>query len=406
MRTGFGILVSIFLLANLPTGAQAAKHAATKSTAETSDSESRPTSIRGVPVIYREPYAGMIAVDGATGKVLAEQNADTTVYPASVIKLMNLFVVMDYLKQGKIHLTDNVEINAEESHMGGSRVYLKEHETFTVEDLIYALMVQSANDAALTLATHVAGSQQAFVELMNQKAQALGMTHTHFYSCHGLPPTPPRKPSEVDVSTPRDLAMLARALVETHPEVLQYTSTMRRMFRPGPHQIDMINHNHRMLSACAGVDGLKTGYFDAAGYSSIVTAKRNDRRVFVVVAGSGRKQKDLGKGRDKAAAEIMNRAFSALPPLPPPPPSAPAPVTTNVAPVAAAAAQPETIPAASEMPVKKESSNWHTLALVLGVVVLGALAVAGYFSWRRRQNDSLVMDDDLNRPHRPFPPLK
>ena len=395
--------LALLWLALHPASVQAATkhHAKSAEDAE----ESAPASIRGVPVIYREPYAGMIAVDGATGKVLAEDHADATVYPASVIKLMNLFVVLDQIQQGKIHLADSVEINAEESHMGGSRVYLKEHETFSVEDLIYALMVQSANDAALTLGTHVAGSQQAFVELMNQKAQALGMTHTHFYSCHGLPPTPPRKPTEVDVSTPRDLSILARALVAAHPEVLQYTSTMRRTFRPGPHEIDMINHNHRLLSSCAGADGLKTGYFDAAGYSSIVTAKRNDRRVFVVVAGSGRKQKDLGKGRDKVAAEIMNRAFMALPPAPPPPPP-PAPVT-NVVPVAAAAKPEALAPAASEeVPVKKASSNGRMIVIVLGVVGLGALAVAGFFAWSRMRNDNLVIEDDLNRPRRPFPPLK
>ena len=389
--------MALLLAAGMPAGASAAtKHASDNA----APARSRPTTIRGVPVIYRTPYMGMVAIDGATGKALCEENADVTVYPASVIKLMNLFVVMDRLQQGTIHLTDNVEVNAEVSHMGGSRVYLKEHEVFTVEDLIYALMVQSANDCALALAIHVAGSQQAFVELMNQKAQAIGMTHTHFYSCHGLPPTPPRKPGEVDISTPRDLAILGRALVASHPEVLQYTSTMKRTFRPGPHEIDMVNHNHRLMSSCPGVDGLKTGFFDAAGYSTVVTAKRNDRRIVVVVAGS---EGVFGKVRDKAAAEIVNRAFAALPPLPPPPPPAPVPVATNVAPVVV---QPDPTTFTPEPPVKAASSNWRTAVVVLGVVVLSALGVAAFFAWRRRQNDGLPMDDGLNLPRTPRPPLQ
>jgi D-alanyl-D-alanine carboxypeptidase (penicillin-binding protein 5/6) len=400
MRTGFGLLIAFLLVAGFSAEASAAtKHTTAKPAATAA--AAAPATIRGVPVIYREPYLGMIAVDGATGKALAEDNADVTVYPASVIKLMTLFVVEDRIQQGTMHLTDTVEVNAEASHMGGTRVFLKEHEVFTVEELIYALMMQSANDCALALAVHVAGSQPAFVELMNQKAQALGMTHSHFYSCHGLPPTPPRKPSEVDVSTPRDLAILGRALVASHPEILQYTSCIKRTFRPGPKHIDMLNHNHRLMASCPGVDGLKTGYFDAAGYSSIVTAKRNDRRVFVVVAGSGQMHKDLGKARDRAAAEALNRAFAALPPLPPPPPPAPA---TNAA---AVVAQPDPTTFTPEPP-KKSSSNWRTAALVLGVVVLGALGVAAFFAWRRRQNDGLplAMDGDLSRPRRPLPPLR
>ena len=396
MRTGLlGLLIAGLLVAGVPAGAQGATKPAAKPAAKPA---TPPASIRGIPVIYRDPYLGMMAVDGASGKVLAEDNADVTVYPASVIKLMTLFVVEDRIQQGTVHLTDTVEVNAEMSHLGGTRVFLKEHEVFTVEEYIYALMMQSANDCALALAVHVAGSQAAFVELMNQKAQALGMTHTHFYSCHGLPPTPPRKPAEVDVSTPRDLATLGRALVESHPEILQYTSCIKRTFRPGPKHIDMVNHNHRLMSSCPGVDGLKTGYFDAAGYSSIVTAKRNNRRVFVVVAGSGKVTKDLGKARDKVSAEVLNRAFAALPPLPPPPP--PVPVVTNAPLPDVVAALPP------EPPVKKGSSNWRTIGIVLGVLVAGAIAVAGFLAWSRRPKGGHFMDDDLNNPRRPLPPLQ
>lgn len=402
MKTVISLLVLILLLAGLPAVAETAPKAKKATTSKTAAAaKPKPTSIRGVPVIHREPYLGMIAIDGETGKVLAEDNADGTVYPASVIKLMTLFIVEDRIQQGSLKLTDPVTVTAEMARIGASQVYLKEKEVFSVEDLIYALIVKSANDAALALAIQVAGSQQAFVDLMNQKAQALGMTHTRFYTCHGLPPSPPQKPEEVDISTPRDLATLGRALVNCHSNILQYTSTMKHVFRPGPRQIDMVNHNRRLMSTYPGMDGLKTGYFTAAGYSSLVTAKRNDRRVFVMVACSGN-EIDFGKMRDKAAAEILNRAFASLPPLPPPAPAAP---VTNL--VSALADQRDPTSYTPAPPEKAGNSNWRVIALVLGIAVIGTLVVAALFAWRRRQHDGLIVDDVLNQSRRPpLPPLR
>lgn len=354
----------------------------------------------GVPSIARDPYIGMIAVDAATGKALVEENADAAVFPASVIKLMNLFVVMDRVAQGAVHLTDPVEVTAEMANMGGSQVYLKEHEVFPVEDLIYALMVQSANDAAVALAIHTAGSQQAFVDLMNQKAQALGMAHTRFYSCHGEPPTPPRKMDEVDTSTPRDLAILGRALVTSHPEILRYTSTKVRPFRTAPKPFVMLNHNH-LVGSVAGVDGLKTGWFRSAGYSMIVSAARNGRRVIVVVAGSSG---PLGKVRDKAATECLARAFAALPPAPPP-----ARPATNVVAAAATPRDPTAAPLPEAPPVaaRPGHSNGRVVAIVAGVLVAGVLAAVGFMAWRRRAEDAaLTLGGDTRRPPRVTPPLR
>ena len=400
MRPLLRLLPVLFFLAGLPAHAATTKKSAAKPAA--------PATIHGIPVIFRDPYLGMIAVDGATGKVLAEENADAVVYPASCIKLMNLFVVLDRVRQGSVRLADPVTITPEISKIGGSQVFLDPKETPTVEDLLYALMVQSANDAAAALAIHTAGSQAAFVELMNQKAQALGLTHTRFFSCHGLPPTPPRKPGEVDVSTARELAALARALVEAHPEVLQYSSTRERTFRTLPKPFVMRNHNHRMLEAGLGVDGLKTGFFDSAGYSSIVTAQRNGRRIFVVVAGSGKPGiKDLGKARDKAAKEIVSRAFAALPPQPPPPPP-PKPALTNAAPTNGATGLPETAAGAVADPATEMrcGSNWTTAAIALGAVVAATVGAVGFLSWRRRRKSGVIVDDGLNSPRRPFPPLR
>lgn len=397
MSTRLVGIVGTLLLVAAPLCGFAAKKAA----APVEKPAPRPASIGGVPTIYREPYVGMIAIDGATGRTLCEDNPDAVVYPASIVKLMTLFVIEDCIQRGSVHLNDSITVNAEMSRMGASQVYLKENEVFTVEDLIYALMVKSANDAAAALAIHVAGTQQAFVELMNQKAHALGLAHTHFYSCHGLPPTPPRTSQEVDVSTPRDLAVLGRALVDAHPEVLQYTSTMKRTFRPGPHGIDMINHDHRLMSTTPGMDGLKTGYFEAAGYSSVVTVKRNDRRIFVVVAGSG--HMDFGKARDKAAAEAIARAFAALPPAPVAP--AVARPATNAASGAAAAGteprDPTAAPPLSDPPKHAGHSNARVMAIVVGALAVGVGATLGFMAWRRRADDGMTVGSDARPPLRP-----
>jgi D-alanyl-D-alanine carboxypeptidase (penicillin-binding protein 5/6) len=334
-----------------------------------------------LPTIARDPCIGLIAIDGLTGRVLVETNADAVVYPASVIKLMNAFVVLDGVRQGAVRLDDRVVVTAEMAGLGGSQVYLKEREVFTVDDLLYALLVQSANDAAVALAIHAAGSQAAFVERMNRKAQELGLRRTRFFTCHGVPPTPPRRPEEVDVSTPRDLAMLGRALVACHPEILRYTATRERVFRESPKFV-MSNHNH-LLETVAGVDGLKTGWFRAAGYSIVVSAQRNGRRVFAAVAGSAGR---LGKERDKAAAECLARAFALLPPEPLPPPSADA---TN-----AAAAGPAGSDPAPE--ARGGHGNGRVIAAVAGAIVAGAAIVAGVMGRRRNRAPS----DTLPRPPR------
>ncbi len=175
----------------------------------------------------KDPYLGTIVVEAATGKVLFENNADAPGYPASVIKLMVLLLIQERIDNATLRLTDVVTVTAEAARMGGSQVYLKEHETFPVEDLLYALIIQSANDAAAALAIHVGGTRDGFIELMNRRAKELGMTATEFHSVHGLPPSQGIRP---DVSTARDLAILAREILK-HPACLTYTSTRERDLR-------------------------------------------------------------------------------------------------------------------------------------------------------------------------------
>jgi len=252
--------------------------------------------------ISKTPYIGAIIVDADTGKTLFEDRADVPGYPASTLKLMTLLVIQEKIDAGQIKLSDTVRISAEAYKTGGSQVYLDPKETFPVEELLYAMMIQSANDAAVALAEHVAGSKEAFVTLMNAKAEALGMKNTRFASVHGLPPSAGQKN---DISTARDMAILARELCK-YPAVFAYTSATYRQLRANTAKpFEMRTHNPFLKEGVEGVDGFKTGYTATAGWSIVVTAKRGGRRVIVVVLGS-----DERKLRDAKARELLNRAFT------------------------------------------------------------------------------------------------
>jgi D-alanyl-D-alanine carboxypeptidase (penicillin-binding protein 5/6) len=285
--------------------------------------------------VARNPYLGAIVIDDASGRVLFEDNADARGYPASVTKLMTFFVVMDRVHAGQLKLETPITVSAEASRTGGSQVYLKQGEVFTVDELLYALMIQSANDAAVALAGHVAGSKEAFVELMNAKARQLGLTNTTFRSPHGLPPA---RGQEVDLTTARDLATLSRELIN-HGDILRYSSVKVRTLRGNTATpFEMRNHNH-LLGKLAGCDGLKTGYFSAAGYSLAATVERNGRRIIAVVLGS-----DASKTRDFKVMELVEKGFAV------PAPAMPAVKTTP------AAAKPSTPVAKPGTPATKPAA--------------------------------------------------
>ena len=321
--------------------------------------------------LARDPYVSALVVDAASGKALFSENPDSPVYPASVIKLMNLLVVLERIEQGQNRLDEMVQVTAEAAKTGGSQVYLDPKERFSLEDLLYALAVQSANDAAVALAVHIAGSKEGFVELMNQKAAALGMKNTRIHSVHGLPPSEGQEP---DVTTAADLALLCRALV-SRPDALKYTGTRERGFRNDT--FIMRNHNH-LLEQVDGCDGLKTGFYQAAGFSIAATAKRGGNRVIAIVMGS----KDR-KVRDARAMDLLAKGFVQLPskpePVPAPAPAvatAPAgqePPATVEAPVAEPAVrQEQTRPAAADA-----AGGWRMffLGLAAGLALAGVPAL-------------------------------
>jgi D-alanyl-D-alanine carboxypeptidase (penicillin-binding protein 5/6) len=259
-------------------------------------------------------YKGAIIMDAATGKILFEDHADIVSPPASMTKLMTFAVLCDKLADHTITLSTPVDIAVSDYKMGGTQVYLDPKETFPVEELIYAMMIQSANDAAHALARAAAGSVEGFVDLMNAKARELGMTHTTFRSPHGLPP-PSRRIADGDLTTPRDFALLSRYLL-LKTDVLKYTSVRIRKFgegiRPPTKVIQMVNHDH-LLERVSGVDGLKTGFTNGAGFCLAATAERNHHRVIVVVMGS-----PTSKIRDLKVTEFIDHGFAAIPAGSPP----------------------------------------------------------------------------------------
>lgn len=319
--------------------------------------------------IARDPYNGAIVVDAANGKVLFEDGADRPGYPASMLKLMDLFVILDRVQQGNLRLDDMVPVTKEAMKMGGSQVWLDPRERFTVNELLYALMIQSANDAAMALAIHIGGSREGFVRMMNDKARQLGLSPvTQFQSPHGLPPGKGQRP---DMTTPRDFAKLCLALLDAHPETLKYTSETKRVFRPEKPLI-METHN-KLLGVVPGCDGLKTGWIAASGYCIAATAQRNGARVVVVVMGSATRPV-----RDAKAVELINRYLpeAARAAGPPPPLPAMQPPAPPLAPVVAAA-QGEAAAAPEAEPAKNGGGWWKGAGLVLlGVFLASVVGLA------------------------------
>jgi D-alanyl-D-alanine carboxypeptidase (penicillin-binding protein 5/6) len=247
-----------------------------------------------------------IVMDASTGAVLHEDNADAVSPPASVTKLMTFLVAHDLITAGRARLDTPITANAADQSMGGTQLHLAAGETFPVEELLHATMVESANDAAHAL-TQLAGGREAFVALMNARAQSLGMRNTVFRSPHGLPPEG-RRVEDGDLTSPRDLALLARELV-SRTDIVRYTSQRVRPFGVGvrAEPLPMRNHN-KLLGAVDGCDGLKTGYTRPAGFCLVATAQRGTKRVIVVVL----KSPD-SKTRDAHVRRLIEEGFAKIP---------------------------------------------------------------------------------------------
>lgn len=273
---------------------------------------------------YRKtPYVGAIAVDATTGRVLFAENADVTAYPASITKLMTAFLVLDDVKAGRLSLGEMVTASPTRTkrdvHLRQpSAIGLRPGQSVSVDTMLKAIMVKSANDAAVFLAEKCSGSMEKFVERMNAKAAALGMKSTKFYNPNGLPPYKlGAKGDGFNVSTASDLSKMAIALLKTHPEILKYTSLkVCELDLPGQGRIRFVNHNNVMVKdkqklinpdGSEAADGLKTGYINAGGSSIVLTGKRGNKRAIVVVLGSS-----SAAMRDNAASLRLEDALNAL----------------------------------------------------------------------------------------------
>lgn len=239
-----------------------------------------------------------ILMDAESGTVLFEKDAHRQNPPASMTKMMLMLLVAERVRDGSLHWGDPITTSAWASKIGGSQVYLKQGEVFPLSEMMQAIAIHSANDASVAVAEAVAGSTDAFVDLMNQRAKELGMRDTVYHSVHGLPPGKGQLP---DMSSANDMAVVARELVR-FPDVMKWSGTKEAPFRNGA--MTLTNTN-RLVRETGWVDGLKTGYYREAGFNVTATAKREGLRLIAVVMGAAQKHDCFGE-----AARLLNKGFA------------------------------------------------------------------------------------------------
>lgn len=238
-----------------------------------------------------------ILIDKDTGKILYQKNANKELPPASMTKIMTLLLIFNALDDHKISLNDKVTVSEHAASMGGSQVFLEPGEEMTVNDLIKAIAIGSANDASVAMAEYIAGSEGQFVNEMNAMVKKLGLKHTHFNNPTGLP-------TQDHYSTAHDMAIMATALLK-HPEVLKYTSTYEDYLRENTDNKFWLVNTNKLIKTYPGADGLKTGFTNEAKFCLTATAKRKGMRVIAVVMGA-----PSTKVRNAEVAGLFNYAFA------------------------------------------------------------------------------------------------
>ncbi|MCK5594878.1 D-alanyl-D-alanine carboxypeptidase [bacterium] len=237
-------------------------------------------------------------MEAETGKILFARSMHRKLPPASMVKMMLALIVMEKVKHGEISLSDKVKVSRNASMIGGSQVYLKEGEVFTLRDMMKAVMIKSACDGAVAVAEHIGGSTKKFLVLMNKRASELKMNDTIFKTTSGLPKV--QNGHSGDLSSAYDMAILARELVK-YPTVLKWTNTKTDTFRKGKF---ILTNTNKLLKTFPELDGLKTGYYRKAGWSFTATAKKGNMRLISVVMGCPTK-----KARFDKTKEILNMGF-------------------------------------------------------------------------------------------------
>lgn len=238
-----------------------------------------------------------VLMDAATGTVLFEKNSHEKLPPASVTKVMTMLLIMEAVDNGKVKWSDKIRTSEYAASMGGSQIFLEPGEEMTLDEMFKGIAVASANDAAVAVAEHVAGSEEAFVESMNEKAKQIGAANTHFSNVNGLP-------TENHYTTAHDIALMSRELLK-HEEVTKYTSIYEDHLRKTSEKPFWLVNTNKLVKFYTGMDGLKTGFTGEAKYCLAATAKRNGFRAIAVVMGE-----PTSPTRNAEISQMMDFAFA------------------------------------------------------------------------------------------------
>ena len=241
-----------------------------------------------------------ILTEASTGRVIYEKNADESLHPASITKIMTLLIIFDAIDDGSIAPDDTVTVSEHAASMGGSQVFLEPGETQSVETMIKCIAIASANDACVAMAEHISGSEDAFVQSMNERAEALGMNNTHFVNCCGLD-------ADGHMTTARDVAIMSRELITAHPAIHDYSciwmDTITHVTRRGESEF-VLNNTNKLLKQYEWATGLKTGSTSLAKFCLSATARRNDIELISVIMAS-----PSGKTRVSDSIALLNYGY-------------------------------------------------------------------------------------------------
>lgn len=239
----------------------------------------------------------VVLMEASTGQIIYQRNANEKLHPASMTKMMSMLLIMEAIEKGSIKWTDMVTASENASGMGGSQILLETGEKMSVDDLFKGIAIASGNDAVVALAEKVAGTEDAFVKMMNDKAKELGLKNTNFKNPHGLDTTD-------HYSSAYDMAMIGKELVK-HEKVLEYSSIYEYYLRDGTDRKTWLVNTNKLVRFYDGVDGLKTGYTKEAGYCLTATAMKNGMRIIAVVMGE-----PDSKTRNKEVTELLDYAYA------------------------------------------------------------------------------------------------
>jgi len=256
------------------------------------------------PVTAEQPSFDLNArsallMESETGELLYEKNPHLELPPASMTKIMTMLLVMEAIEEGRARLEDKLVVSELAASMGGSQIWLEPGEEMTLEDMMKAIAIVSANDACVAVAEYLYGTEEAFIKKMNERAKELGLKNTYFYNTNGLPPDDPSQ--QGNYTSAYDLSIMTRELLK-YPKVLEWTSTWIDYLRDGE---SVLNNTNRLVRHYQGADGMKTGYTDEAKYCVTATAERNGLRFIAIIMAA-----DSSSTRFNEAAQLLSYGFS------------------------------------------------------------------------------------------------